>query len=317
MNLLSSKDLSKEELMYLFNNVDSLKNNTEPSNRPVNISLYGNKILINVFFEPSTRTSLSFQSAMSRLGGNTITFNKEYSSINKGESIEDTIQTLSQYGDIMVIRHPEKGIVSKLSNISSIPIINGGDGNGEHPTQAIVDLYTIYKKYGSEFINKTILFVGDILNSRTIHSLINLINLYPSMKIYFLPFKKRNPPEELIDLVKLIHNQCQEDLIIDINNIEYEKYDIIYCTRLQKERQTENNYEEDIFTINNDFASNFKEDAIILHPLPRNNELDIDVDSNKRAWYFKQAKYGVDIRMAIIDYCITSTEKKNESNSLY
>ena len=291
MNLLSTNQLTVERINDLFFLAERFKNFK---------GLDENKILINVFFEPSTRTSLSFECAMSRLGGKTITFNKQFSSVNKGESFEDTIKTLSLYGDVMVLRHPEKGIVEKASSFSKIPIINGGDGNGEHPTQALLDLYTIYKKFGNEFQNKTILFVGDILNSRTVHSLLNLINLYPKIKVYFLPFKNLGPSKDMISKY--------ESIIVDYDNLDYKLFDIVYCTRLQKERNSSENNVDII--INNNFVNKLNKDAIIMHPLPRNNELDTDVDENHRSFYFKQVEFGVEIRKAII-YDILLNNKKN------
>lgn len=282
MNLISTKQITIEKINKIFSLAEKIKNN--------NIFFKENKVLLNVFFEPSTRTSLSFEYAMSKLGGKTITFNKQFSSINKGETFEDTIKTLSLYGDVMVLRHPEKGIIDKAICNSSIPIINGGDGNGEHPTQALLDLYTIYKKFGDEFKNKTILFVGDILNSRTVHSLLNLINLYPKIKVYFLPFKNLGPSQDMISKY--------ESIIVDYDNLDYKLFDIVYCTRLQKERNTSENNVDII--INNNFANKLNNDAIIMHPLPRNNELDTDVDQNHRAFYFKQVEFGVEIRKAII-----------------
>lgn len=302
MHLVTSDQLTEKDITYLFNNIGSIKQYNKFGD---NVK-YGNKVLINVFYEYSTRTSLSFECAMNKLGGKVITFNKEFSSIHKGETFEDTIRTIMCYGDIMVIRHPEKGMVNKIAEISTIPIINGGDGNNEHPSQSLLDLYSIYKKYDSDFVNKTILFVGDILNSRTIHSLIKLINLYPSMKIFFLPFDNLHPSEEMIKNIKNIHNQSG-NIILNMSNINYNEIDIVYCTRLQKERNTNDNIllNENII-INNEFANKLKEDAIIMHPLPRNKELDIDLDNNHRAYYFEQIKLGVDIRMSIIDYCINN-----------
>tara|TARA_Y100000389_G_C17346142_1_gene455936 strand:- start:118 stop:1026 length:909 start_codon:yes stop_codon:yes gene_type:complete len=302
MHLLTSDQLKKNDIMYIFNSIDSIKQYNVYGN---NVK-YGNNILINVFYEYSTRTSLSFECAMNKLGGKVITFNKEFSSVHKGETFEDTIRTLMCYGDIMVIRHPEKGIVNKIAEISSIPIINGGDGNNEHPSQSLLDLYTIYKKYANNFINKTILFVGDILNSRTIHSLIKIINLYPTMKILFLPFSHLDPSKEMIKNIKNIHNQSG-NIVLNMHNINYNEIDIVYCTRLQKERLEDKNISlnEDII-INKAFVNKLKKDAIIMHPLPRGKELDIDVDSNNRAYYFKQMEYGVELRMSIINYCLNN-----------
>jgi aspartate carbamoyltransferase len=286
MDLLSTNELTVERINNLFLLAERLKNFKRVSDLTVN----ENKILINVFFEPSTRTSLSFECAMSQLGGKTITFHKQFSSINKGESFEDTIKTLSLYGDIMVLRHPEKGMVKKATSFSNIPIINGGDGNGEHPTQALLDLYTMYKKFGNDYKNKNILFVGDISNSRTVHSLLNLINLFPNMKVYFLPYQNLGPGKDMI--------RKYENIISDCDDLDYQLFDVIYCTRLQKERDTMENKVD--IKIDTNFVNKLKDDAIIMHPLPRNDELGMDVDKNHRAFYFKQVEFGVEIRKAII-----------------
>ena len=299
MNILSSNDWKKEEIQKLFDFTDNLDS--------LDTSIFNDKILVNAFFEPSTRTSLSFECAMKRLGGNVITFNSTSSSLNKGESFEDTISTLSLYGDIMVIRHPEKDKVKYASNISKIPIINGGDGNGEHPSQALLDLYSIYKKFGNNFKTKTILFIGDIKNSRTIHSLINLLNLYPNMKIHFYPYNNDlYPNDDLVNKISKIHSQNKKTIIIsELDNNNYSNYDIVYCTRLQKERSDNKIITiNDKFIINNEKAEQFKKDMIIMHPLPRNKELSIDVDNNHRCYYFKQMEYGIQLRMGLFYYMI-------------
>ena len=292
MSLLSCQNLNSLDLKMIFLKTDKINQK--------NYSLCSNKILINVFFEPSTRTSLSFECAMKRLGGDVINFQKDTSSLKKGESYEDTIKTLSNYGDIMVLRHPEIGKVSLASKLINIPVINAGDGAGEHPTQAILDLYTIYKKFGDNFETKKILFVGDLKNSRTIHSLISLVNFYPEMKIYILPYPGLEPDEQLLEKISKIHQQQKDSIVFSVDNIDYSLFDIVYITRLQKERLKQG--EEGIchFKMTNELANTMKEDAIIMHPLPRNREIDPEVDNNHRCYYFKQMKYGVDIRMAII-----------------
>lgn len=261
-----------------------------------------NKILMNVFFEPSTRTSFSFECAMKRLGGEVINFTKETSSINKGETYEDTIRSLSCYADIMVVRHPNKDYIKRASEVSSIPIINGGNGNGEHPTQALLDLYTMYKKWGNGFETKSVLFVGDIKNSRTIHSLVSLMKNYPEMKIQYLAYDGCGPDESMLKQVSEEHGQKLEE--IEINKVEnYDLYDVIYCTRRQKERENGIVGEPDII-VDEEFADKLKDDAIIMHPLPRNSELCVSVDSNKRCYYFEQMKYGVEIRMSLLYYVL-------------
>ena len=297
MSLLSCKKLNSLDLKMIFLKTDKIC-------KKANLLCSG-KILINVFFEPSTRTSLSFECAMKRLGGDVINFQKDASSLKKGESYEDTIKTLSNYGDIMVLRHPEIGKVSLASELIHIPVINAGDGAGEHPTQAILDLYTIYKKFGNNFDTKKVLFVGDIKNSRTIHSLIYLINLYPEMKIYILSYPGLEPEDQLLEKISKIHKQPKENIVFSVDNIDYSLFDVVYITRLQKERGPgrDGGGLRDVppsFIMTNELANTMKEDAIIMHPLPRNREIDPEVDNNHRCYYFKQMKYGVNVRMAII-----------------
>ena len=196
---------------------------------------FKNKILVNAFFEPSTRTSLSFESAMYRIGGKVNNFSVDGSSIAKGETQEDTIKSLSNYGDIMVIRHPKKGFVKEMSEKLNIPIINGGDGDGRHPTQALLDLYTIQKRFDLE--EKTrILFIGDIKHSRTIHSLIDLLMWYPRTKINLMPYKNKEPDEEFIYNICYNHGQGIDDIIIRKDDCQFDDFDVIYSTRAQKRK---------------------------------------------------------------------------------
>jgi carbamoyl-phosphate synthase/aspartate carbamoyltransferase len=287
--MLSVKNLTRHRIDKLFKLADHVRVSNQNS--------LSGKILVNAFFEPSTRTSLSFESAMYRLGGNVITFNKEVSSIKKGESFHDTIKTLSLYGDAMVIRHPDKGAVEEASKISDIPVINGGDGDGEHPTQALLDLYTIYKSFPT-IENLKILFIGDIKHSRTVNSLLDILKVYPRNKIFFLPYYDREPDYELQYNTSNNHTQYIEDLLVREQDICYEDYDVFYCTRMQKER-SEGKSKVD-FIIDNKKVELMHENAIIMHPLPRNEEISLEVDKSKKSKYFQQMEYGIDIRMALL-----------------
>ena len=289
--MLSLKNICRDHIVYLFNQVDDIMKNK-------NSTSMKNKILVNAFFEPSTRTSLSFETAMYRLGGNVITFNENVSSIKKGESFEDTIKTLSTYGDIMVLRHPEIGAVEKASKISNIPIINAGDGSGQHPTQALLDLYTIYRTF-PELKNLNILFIGDIENSRTIHSLVEIFTLYPRNKLHFLAFNNCLPNEDILYNISLNHEQNIDDIIIQPDQLDISLYDVVYVTRLQKERHCSS--VESNFILTPEMVSKMKEKSIIMHPLPRNKELPTTIDMDKRTVYFEQMKYGVYIRMALLE----------------
>lgn len=303
-NLISCDDIDIDDINYIFQLIQTIQQNIHK-----NIYGYDKTILTNVFFQSSTRTSISFEAAINKLGGKCINFNKEYSSINKGETIQDTIKTLSLYSDIIVIRHPDKKVIEDAINVSNIPIINAGNGYDEHPTQALIDLYTIYKKFGEDFKNKSILFTGDIKNSRTIRSLVKLLNLYPDIKINFLPFKSSHPDNDYIENICNIHNINKKDILInDINDIQHSKYDIVYCTRYQGEEDVSqiigSNNDSHLFTIDNNFVNQLNEDTIIMHAFPRNKELHTDVDDNHRNYYFKQMENSVIVRMAIIEFLI-------------
>lgn len=273
-------------------------------------------VLMNAFFEPSTRTSLSFEAAMKKLGGNVINLNISASSKSKGESDEDTIKSIENYGDIMVIRHPEKGFVEKVSSDSKIPVISGGDGNGEHPTQALLDLYTIYKHSNDFFINQSsflnILIIGDIKHSRTVHSLVDILKHYPRMKITLLPYYDREPDDNFVYNIALQHNQIYDDIVIrNKDECDFSLYDIIYTTRLQKERENMSKNSSNDIIIDKEFMTKLKEDAIVMHPLPRNHEINTEVDTDDRCVYFEQMKNGVFTRMAVLDLYNTFTTYKH------
>lgn len=262
-------------------------------------------ILVNAFFEPSTRTSLSFEAAMKKLGGDVINLNIGASSKHKGESDEDTIKSIENYGDIMVIRHPSKGFVEKTCNYTKIPVISGGDGNGEHPTQALLDLYTIYKHFKDFFINQTsflnILIIGDIKHSRTVHSLVDILKHYPRIKITLLPYYDREPDDNFVYNIALQHNQQYDDIIQLKEDCDFSSYDVIYTTRLQKERENMSYNPNNDIIINKDFMNKLKKEAIVMHPLPRNHEINTEVDYDDRCIYFEQIKNGVYVRMAVLD----------------
>ena len=259
-----------------------------------------NNILATLFFEPSTRTMFSFETAMIRLGGNNIGFdNPSKTSISKGESFTDTIKTISAYSDLMVIRHSIEGAAKLASYFSDIPVINAGDGGHLHPTQTLTDLLTIYIETKS-LNNLVIGFCGDLKNGRTVHSLIKSLSLYKNNKFIFISTDTLKIPKYIRRF--LDQNKCSyiETLSID----EYmAELDILYMTRIQKERfESEVMYiqEKDKYILTTEKISNSKKSLKILHPLPRTNEIDIDVDFDEKAIYFKQLKYGVYARMALI-----------------
>lgn len=290
--MISSKNVTSKYIDNLFKKVDKFRvNNYAPK--------WQDKIMVNAFFEPSTRTSMSFESAMYRLGGNVINYNQDISSMKKGESYEDTIKTLSSYGHILVLRHPEKGMVNEANKHSNIPIINAGDGDGEHPTQGLLDLYTIHSnfKLNQEYVK--VLFIGDIKHSRTIHSLLHLLKNYIRIKVYFLPYEGKEPDYNMLYNVAIANGQILEDITLYRDNFDIGEFDVIYCTRLQSERNSELRRPD--FIVNKELLKGAKENAIIMHPFPRNSELSTDVDDDPRNQYFQQMRNGLYVRMALID----------------
>lgn len=259
------------------------------------------KILATIFYEPSTRTRFSFESAMHKLGGNVIATESasHFSSVTKGETLQDTIKIISGYVDAIVLRHYQEGSAEIAAKISSVPIINAGDGIGEHPTQALLDLYTIKKEIG-EIDNLKIALVGDLLYGRTIHSLIYLLSLYKNVKIYFVSPRQLKIPQKYKDY--LIKKKTEFEELADLKGV-LGKIDVLYVTRIQKERfKSKKEYEKvkNAYLIDKKTLKQLKGGAIIMHPLPRVNEISLEVDKDKRALYFKQAKNGLYIRMALL-----------------
>ncbi len=259
------------------------------------------KILATLFFEPSTRTRLSFESAMLRLGGNVLGFSEaNSSSVAKGESLSDTIQVVGGYADIIAMRHYKEGAPLVACNKSSIPIINAGDGGHNHPTQTLTDLLTINREK-KRLNNLVIGLCGDLKFGRTVHSLITAMSRYKNIKFILISPKELELPEYVKKEV-LEKNNIE---YIETNNIEeyMSRLDILYMTRVQKERFfNEADYIrlKDYYILDKNKLKNAKDDLCIMHPLPRVNEISTDVDNDPRSKYFLQAKYGVYIRMALI-----------------
>jgi aspartate carbamoyltransferase catalytic subunit len=263
--------------------------------------LLNTKILSTLFFEPSTRTKFSFDSAMLRLGGSLMGFtDANTTSAKKGESLGDTIKVMGSYTDIIVMRHPKEGAPKLASEYSTIPVINGGDGGHQHPTQTLTDLITI-TKYKKTIENHTIAFCGDLKFGRTVHSLIKTLARFNTKKFYLISPKELKLPEFIIDNIKSKYDVEIEE----ITQLEeaMDQIDILYMTRIQKERFfNEEDYLKlkNSYILTNDKIQNAKEDMIIMHPLPRVNEISPEIDENKRAIYFDQARLGVYVRMALI-----------------
>jgi len=265
------------------------------------------KIVATIFFEPSTRTRLSFETAALKLGAQVISSENamENSSAYKGETIEDTTRMLSAYADVIVMRHPKAGTAEVASKVSAKPIINGGDGANQHPSQGFLDLYTIKKEHG-RLDNLNIGFGGDLLNSRTLKSLLPLLRHYVGNKFYFISPKELELPREFIAELKE-HNVNFEELSSLDEKIS--ELDVLYMTRVQKERfADEASYDKvkNLFILKKEHLNSLKENAIIMHPLPKINEIEIEVDLDPRAAYFRQAENGVYVRMALLAYSLES-----------
>lgn len=273
-----------------------------------NPSKYANlcqgKILGTLFYEPSTRTRLSFESAMLRLGGRVLGFSDaNTTAVKKGESLADTIRVLDGYGDILVMRHPMEGAPKLASEYSTVPVINGGDGGHQHPTQTLTDLITI-KYYKKDLKNLKIALCGDLLFGRTVHSLLKTLSRFENISFYLIsPPELRIPKHLKNDLlsqnIPLVEVTDLEDCINDV--------DILYMTRIQKERfLNEEEYMrlKDSYILSRDKLANAKEDLLVMHPLPRVNEIQYDVDEDPRAKFFQQAEFGVYVRMALISYLL-------------
>ncbi len=295
-HLMSPLDFSVEELQELMNLAKDIEANPEKY-----AHVCAGKKLATLFYEPSTRTRLSHEAAMLNLGGSVLGFSSaDSSSAAKGESVADTIRTISCYADICAMRHPKEGAALVASAHSTIPVINAGDGGHQHPTQTLTDLLTMYSLKGS-LGNMTIGLCGDLKFGRTVHSLIQALVRYPNVKFLLIS------PEEL-----RLPGYIRTD-VLDRQNIEYEevvrledalpKLDFLYMTRVQRERFfNEEDYVrmKDFYILDSKKMELAPEHMYVLHPLPRVNEISVEVDEDPRAAYFKQAQYGVYIRMALI-----------------
>lgn len=262
---------------------------------------FTSRVSANLFYEPSTRTFSSFATAMYRLGGNVIPITDvKNASVAKGETLEDTIRMLSGYADVIVMRHPEQGAAARAAAVSTVPIINAGDGVGEHPTQSLLDAYTIYQEKGT-LDGLSIALLGDLKYGRTPHSLAKLLNQFNDVTLNFVSPQSLQFPSDLQG--QLTHTPTITDSLMDV----IAATDVLYATRVQKERITDpSEYEKigDAYTVNRNVLDAMKSDAIILHPLPRIDEITTDVDSDPRAAYFRQAENGLYVRMALIDMLI-------------
>lgn len=270
------------------------------------LTLLKGKILATLFFEPSTRTRLSFETAMQRLGGGVISMGSvESSSVAKGETLTDTVRTVSQYADVIVIRHPRTGSAKEAADAVPIPVINAGDGAGQHPTQALLDVYTIYKELGS--LKKLVVcMVGDLKNGRTVHALVELLSLFQA-KLYFVSPDLLRMPE---GITSNLRGKGIE--VIETGDMAEaaRASDLLYMTRIQKERFEElSEYEKmkGSYIINEEFLKKLNKKVTILHPLPRVDEITPEVDTYPGAAYFRQVRNGVFVRMALLSMVLGRT----------
>ncbi|MCX7985656.1 MAG: aspartate carbamoyltransferase [Bacteroidales bacterium] len=291
-NFVSINDFTREEQLYIL----SLAQEFEK--QPVR-NILESRVVATLFFEPSTRTRLSFESAVSHLGGKIIGFSDaSSSSISKGETLKDTIKIVSNYCDLIVMRHYLEGAARYASEISVVPIINAGDGANQHPTQTMLDMYSIYKTQGT-LENLKILMVGDLKYGRTVHSLLMAMSQFKTTFFFVSPRELMMPEEYKLHLQKLNLSYYEHT---DLNEFINEA-DIIYMTRVQKERFSDPlEYEKtkNVYILRSEMLKNTKPNMRILHPLPRVNEIDVEVDEHEKAYYFAQAQNGLYVRQAII-----------------
>lgn len=295
-HIISVKQFDRPKLEFIFGVAKEMRTLVE---RFGSADLLQGKVLVNLFYEPSTRTSSSFAAAMLRLGGKVISINEvRYSSVIKGESLPDTIRTLECYADVIVLRHPEVGAAALAAKYASKPIINAGDGIGEHPTQALLDLFTIEEELG-QVDGLRVAMVGDLKYGRTVHSLTRLLCLY-DVKLDFVSPAALRMPEEIVREVQergLPYRETE-----DINEVISEA-DVLYVTRVQRERfEDPEEYErlKDFYIITPQLMQKAKEKMILMHPFPRVYEISYEVDSDPRAAYFRQIQNGLYIRMALL-----------------
>lgn len=295
-HILEVAQFTRIDLEYIFAVAHEMHTMVE---RVGTFDLLKGKILANLFYEPSTRTASSFTASMERLGGSVIPISEvRYSSVAKGESLADTVRTLQCYSDVIVLRHPETGAAKKAAQFLKKPLINAGDGTGEHPTQALLDLFTIQEELG-RLEGLTVTMLGDLKYGRTVHSLSRLLGLYGARLNYVSPEILRMPPA-LIQELRTAGVEQQE--FSELNEI-LPQTDVLYVTRVQKERfENAQDYEivKDAYVISPETMSRAKPQMVVMHPLPRVNEIAIEVDDDPRAAYFRQMEYGLYVRMALL-----------------
>ena len=296
-DILTVKQFSRSDLEYIFAVAHEMRIMVE---RIGTFDLLKGKILANLFFEPSTRTSSSFMAAMQRLGGAVIPISEvKYSSVAKGESLPDTVRTLGCYADVIVIRHPEVGSAALAARHARKPVINAGDGVGEHPTQALLDTFTIHEELG-RLDDLTVTMLGDLKYGRTVHSLARLLTQFTNIKLnYISPDILRMPKDVMDEVAAKGIPQTEHATLGKV----LAKTDVLYVTRVQRERfEDPAGYEKvkGAYVVGPEVMKGAKEKMIVMHPLPRVTEISMDFDDDPRAAYFRQMEYGLYVRMALL-----------------
>ena len=295
-DILSVRQFDRDKLDYIYRVADEMRSLVKRFGKA---NLLDGKILANLFYEPSTRTSSSFQAAMLRLGGRCISINEvHYSSVTKGESLPDTVRTLESYCDLTVLRHPQKGSAELAARYARKPLINAGDGTGEHPTQALLDIYTIEDDLG-RLDGLKVAMMGDLRYGRTVHSLTRLLSLY-DIEFFLVSPEILRMPQEIRDEVRAGGHSVTELRQVDevLGQI-----DVLYMTRVQRERFEDPEQYEQLkacYVVDPELMARAKEDMILMHPLPRVYEIAMQVDDDPRAAYFRQMENGMYIRMALL-----------------
>jgi aspartate carbamoyltransferase len=296
-DIISVRQFRRADLEYIFGVAHEMRGMVE---RIGTFDLLKGKILANLFYEPSTRTSSSFTAAMERLGGSVIPINEvKYSSVTKGESLADTVRTLECYADVIVLRHPETGSAAIAAQAARKPVINAGDGIGEHPTQALLDTFTIKEELG-RLDRLTVTMLGDLKYGRTVHSLARLLGNYEGIRLNYVSPEILRMPKEVMDEVAA-HKvpQTESDSLTKVLS----ETDVLYVTRVQKERfEDPADYEKvkGAYVIDPETMKTARKDMIVMHPLPRVTEISMDFDQDPRAAYFRQMEYGLYVRMALL-----------------
>lgn len=294
-DIISMNDLSAEEILFILERAEHIEKMPDRDK----LLLMSGKIVATMFYEPSTRTKLSFETAAMRLGANILYFDADHSSVKKGESFSDTIKMIESYSDMIVIRHPMDGAARLAASVSHKPVLNGGDGSNQHPSQTLLDLYTIQKEKGT-LENLHVAFAGDLKYGRTVHSLVKALKHF-NPTIYFISPHLLAMPDYLLDDLDDagIKYHVHEHFADCLNAV-----DVFYMTRIQRERFPDpEDYEKvkGVYVINRDnIEGKCKDDMIIMHPLPRVDEIATDLDNTRYARYFEQARNGIPVRQAMM-----------------